>query len=173
MTVNLLATSLYYPKELVPNQTKPRASYPTYSYSLSNATLVINPELLSDYKVENMTQQLVFTSGASVMLGKAETGTAYGLYGDTEYYRPSGNTLKITGDAEDLFRNWNPSNPEATYSGYWYNFDDPAKSHSIMCHVYFELVSKTNSNERYAYSKYFPVTAVKGSFSHREETITQ
>lgn len=85
VTVDLLATSLYYPKELVPNPTRPRASYPTYSYSLSNATLVINPDLLSGYKVENMSQQLVFTSGASAMLGTAETGTAYGLYGDTEY----------------------------------------------------------------------------------------
>lgn len=174
VTVDLLMTSMYYPKELVPNPTKPVACYPTYSYTLSSATLVVNPELLTDYKVENLTQQLVFTSLAATTLGTGATGTAYGINGETEYYRPSGSSAyKITGMTMDVFGRWNSSNPESSYSTYWTNYDSPVKNKGVMCHVYFELVSKTNSSERYAYSKYFPCTPVKGKFSHREETITQ
>lgn len=174
VTVDLLMTSMYYPKELVPNPTRPRACYPTYSYRLSSATLVVNPELLTNYKVENMSQQIVFSRNLSIWIGEIETGSAYSLYGDREFYRPSSsNTVKVTGEIEDYFGGWNASNLESSYSRYWNNYATPVTGNSIMCHVYFELVSKTDSNERYAYSKYFPCTAVKGTFSHREETITQ
>lgn len=175
VTVDLLMTSMFYPKELVPNPDRPRAAYPTYSYRLTNATLVVNPELLTNYKVENMSQQLVYTRYVGGSLGTIEAGSAYSLNGSTEFYRPSsGNTVKIKDDAMDFMGGrWDPSNPESSYSRYWYNYDAPVTGSTIKCHVYFELVSKTDSNERYAYSKYFPCKAVKGTFSHREETITQ
>ena len=174
VTVDLLMTSMYYPKELVPNPVRPQACYPIYSYTLSKATLVVNPELLTDYKVENQTQQLVFTSAAGVSLGTPDTGTAYGLNGSTEFYRPSGSSaFKVTGMTMSPFGNWNASDPETSYSRFWNGYESPVTGKTVMCHVYFELVSKTNSNERYAYSKYFPCTPVKGKFTHREETITQ
>lgn len=175
VTVDLLMTSMYYPKELIPNPDRPRAAYPTYSYRLSSATLVVNPELLTNYKVENLSQQIVFSRNSYLWVGELETGSAYSIYGEREFYRPaSSNTVKATGEATELFMGrWDPSNPEASYSRYWDKYDTPVTGGTIMCHVYFELVSKTDSNERYAYSKYFPCTAVKGTFSHREETITQ
>lgn len=170
VTVDLLMTSMYYPKELVPNPTRPVACYPTYSYTLSGATVVVNPELLTGYKIENQSQQLVYTANAGIGLGTTASGSEYGLCGNTEYYRPGG-ALKATGEIMDVFGG--NFNPQTSYARYWNGYDKPVAGQGVMCHVYFELVSKTDSNERYAYSKYFPCKAVKGTFSHREETITQ
>lgn len=174
VTVDLLMTSMFYPKELVPNPTRPLACYPIYTFKMSSATLVVNPDLLTNYKVENLSQQLVYTRNTIPLLGTLEAGSAYSLYGSREFYRPTSNNLvKLNGEMEDFFGGWNASNPESSYTRYWNKYDSPVTGGYIMCHVYFELVSKTDSNERYAYSKYFPCTAVKGQFTHREETITQ
>lgn len=170
--VDLLMTSMYYPKELVPNPSCPRAYYPTYTYTLSSGELVVNPDVLKDYKVENLWQDLVFTSNAFSSIGTVSK-REYGIDGTHEYYEPQNGSrsISVQGEMED-FRIMN-FNPNTSYERFWNGYDKPANGNSIMCHVYFELVSKTDSNERYAYSKYFPVKAVKRNYSHREETITQ
>lgn len=170
--VDLMMTSMYYPKELVPNPSCPRAYYPTYTYTLSSGTVVVNPDILKDYKVENLWQDLVFTSNAFSSIGTVSK-KEYGIDGTHEYYEPQNGSrsISVQGEMED-FRIMN-FNPNTSYERFWNGYDKPANGNSIMCHVYFELVSKTDSNERYAYSKYFPVKAVKRNYSHREETITQ
>jgi len=175
VTVDMLMTSMYYPKELVPNPQHPQACYPTFTYKLTPAELVVNPDMLIDYKVENLTQTLVYTTSVSTTFATIEEpGSEYGLHGDIEYYEPKlHNSLTLKGMGKSLFGNWDPYNLEASYSCYWSGYENPTTKHDIMCHVYFELVSKSDSNERYAYSKYFPCTAVKGNFSHREEIITK
>ena len=170
--VDLMMTSMYYPKELVPNPSCPRAYYPTYTYTLSSGDLVVNPDILKDYKVENLWQDFVFTSNAFSSIGTVAK-KEYGIDGTHEYYEPQNGSrsISVQGEMEDFqIMNFNPN---TSYERFWNGFVKPANGNSVMCHVYFELVSKTDSNERYAYSKYFPVKAVKRNYSHREETITQ
>lgn len=170
--VDLMMTSMYYPKELVPNPSCPRAYYPTYTYTLSSGDLVVNPDILKDYKVENLWQDLVFTSNAFSSIGTVAK-KEYGIDGTHEYYEPQNGSrsISVQGEMEDFqIMNFNPN---TSYERFWNGYDSPVNGNSVMCHVYFELVSKTDSNERYAYSKYFPVKAVKRNYSHREETITQ
>ena len=168
--VDLCVKEMYYP-----NYSQPRAYRPDFIYNLSSVTPTINPEVLNEFKIENVSSQIVYKSHAVINSYIIPEGEEYGMTDTDQFYKPKGSSTKLTIPGMAMDYRWGSGsyNPETRYSSCWLGYDSETKNNGIMCHLYFELVSKTDSSKRYAFSKYFPVTAVKRNFSCEKETITQ
>lgn len=170
--VDMCVKELYYPKELVPNPDSPVAIRPDFTFNLASVTPTINPEVLNDFTLENLSKQIVYRSYIYTDSYIKPSGEEYGMTDTEEFYKPKGSytTLSISGLSMNS-KAGSTQSPEVKYATCWNEMNTFANG--IKCHVYFELVSKTDPTRRYAFAKYFPVKAVKRNFSCKEETITE
>lgn len=171
--VDMSVKELYYPRELVPNPERPVAYRPDFTFNLASVTPTINPDVLSDFKLENVSRQIVYDNYIYTDSHLKPSGEEYGMTETDQFYKPKGSytTFSVSGMAMNF--KWMPGDisPETRYNFCWDEMKTLANY--IKCHIYFELVSKTDPTRRYAFAKYFPVKAVKRNFSCKEETITE
>lgn len=171
--VDMSVKELYYPRELVPNPDRPVAYRPDFTFNLASVTPTINPDVLNDFKLENVSRQIVYNNYIYTDSYLKPSGEEYGMTETDQFYKPKGSYTTFTVSGMIMNFKWPAGNtsPETRYSFCWDEMKTMATY--IKCHVYFELVSKTDPTRRYAFAKYFPVKLVKRNFSCKEETITE
>lgn len=164
--MDMYAYSYFWPWDLAPNQTAPRAYEIEFKYYLSPSTLVVNPSLLQEFEVKNLTQDLVFTS--SIYYNIKNTATPYGLYGSIPVYKTNGNFIWIKGTSMDF--TGSNYNPNTSYLSCWSYANNHFNSKNVLCRVSFDLVSKTDGRV-ISYSKYFIAEGIQRNYYHEERTI--
>lgn len=164
--MDMYAYSYFWPWNLAPNQTKPRAYEIEFKYYLSPLTLIVNPSLLQEFDIRNLKCDLVFTNNLYYDVKNAKK--AYGLYGNKLVYQTNDNYIWIKGIALDFVgSNYNPN---TSYSSCWsYAYND-LNSQYVLCRVSFDLVSKTDE-KTLSYSKYFVAEGVQRNYYHEERII--
>ena len=166
--IDMYAYSYFWPWNLAPNQTKPRAYEIEFKYYFSPSTLVVNPSLLQEFDVRNLKQDLVFAGNMSYSVKNSTK--AYGLYGNTPIYQSNDNYLWVKGVSMDFVgSNYNPN---TSYSSCWSYADAHFNSKYVLCRVSFDLVSKTDGKTM-SYSKYFVAEGVPRNYYHEERIIEQ
>lgn len=164
--IDMYAYSYFWPWDLVPNQTKPRAYEIEFKYYFSPSTLVVNPSLLQEFDIRNLKQDLVFTGN---MLSNIKNSTkAYGLYGNTPIYQSNESYIWVKGPSLDFVDN--NYNPNTSYSSCWSYANAHFNSKYVLCRVSFDLVSKTDG-KTISYSKYFVAESVSRNYYHEEKII--
>lgn len=166
--IDMYAYSYFWPWNLVPNQTKPRAYDIEFKYYISPSTLVVNPSLLQNFEVRNLKHDLVFAS--NLKSNVKNTTKAYGLFGNTPVYKSNDNYIWVKGGSMDFVgSNYNPN---TSYSSCWSYADAHFNSKYILCRVSFDLVSKTDGKTM-SYSKYFVAEGVSRNYYHEERIIEE
>lgn len=131
-----------------------------FNLLLQPIDLVINPEVLTEFTLQNVKRELVFTNG---LLGVAVPSQPYGIYNDFHLYMGASATgipvVERHGDIE-----LNGYDPETSFEQPWLDKIEQV-SENVYCRVSFELKHKTTSGT-IGFSKYFRVNAIKGSHSH-------
>lgn len=164
--IDMYAYSYFWPWDLVPNQTKPRAYEIEFKCYLSPSTLVVNPGLLQEFDVRNLKQDLVFTG--NLLSNIKNLTNAYGLYGNTPVYQSNDSYIWVEGPSLDFVGS--NYNPDTSYSSCWSYALNNFNSKYVLCRVSFDLVSKTDE-KTLSYSKYFVAEGVQRNYYHEERII--
>ena len=133
-----------------------------YNLSLQPIDLVVNPEVLKDFTVQNVNRDLVFTNDFT---GVTVTPQPYGIYNDMYLYIGAGTTGVSAIDRHGLIE-LNGYDPDTSFEQGWLNKIEEI-SNNVYCRVSFQLKHKTTS-ETIGFSKYFKVNPIKGTHSHTD-----
>ena len=166
--IDMYAYSYFWPWNLAPNQTKPRAYEIEFKYYFSPNTLVVNPSLLQEFEVRNLTQDVVFTNNLKSKV--KNQATAYGLYANTPVYKSTDNYIWLKGASLDFVGN--NYNPNTSYTSCWAYAENDFNSKYVLCRVSFDLVSKTDG-KTISYSKYFVAEGEQRNYYHEEKIIEE
>lgn len=137
----------------------------TYTLILQPIEIVVNPEVLNEFTIQNIKKEIAFMDGLKDI---TTTVQPYGLYNDSKLYASTTTTyLKI-------FEN----KPFINLNGYdsSISFDLPLEEkmqqieNNMYCRVSFELKHKTTS-KTIGFSKYFKVDAIKGTHTHLDYNL--
>lgn len=158
----------YYPHDQVPNQTEPRCFQYEFRYSLSPQTLCINPDVSQDFTVTNLEEEMVFDSGLRYVLTDK---VIYGLYKENPLYTSVDNYIGVSDEKpyKPDFIGMGTIPSDEAYEKFWSS--GTYNDRYILYHISFELVSKTE-NQKYFFSKYFPVQCVKRNSYYAEKEIS-
>lgn len=166
--IDMYAYSYFWPWNLAPDQTKPRAYEIEFKYYFSPSTLVVNPSLLQEFEVRNLVQDVVFTNNLKPNV-KNQT-VAYGLYADTPIYKSTDSYIWVKSVSLDFVgSNYNPS---TSYSLCWSYANNDFNSKYVLCRVSFDLVSKIDG-KTISYSKYFVAEGIQRNYYHEEKIIEE
>lgn len=164
---DMYAYSYFWPEELAPNQTKPRAYEIEFKYTLIPCSLVVNPVVLQNFNIANVQQRLVCNSSQYDFI--KNTPVAYGLNGNMQVYNSTDGTIQLLKVSEEFLGM--TYNPQTNYGAKW-NIGLSSLA-PLYCHFSFDLVAKDGSRT-YSFSKYFAVkTAYQRNFYHEEKTIEE
>lgn len=167
--VDMHAYSLFYTQSQ--DKSKSVATQVIYKYYLSPCSLQINPSVSCDFNVANYSLDLVLDR--TLINNYQETWninscSPYGVLGNVKLYSP--NTNDLTFEEEYGIGRYVSTEPEQFFNKYWNKGLSNAANY-FYCRVSFDLVSKSDNNKVYSFSKYFKVNPVKRNFYHKNVNI--
>lgn len=155
---DMYATSYFYAQ--AQNQSRPVSCKVNFRYTLSPASLVVNPTVLQDYDIANLTQELVYDERMNSSL--AHGTKPYGVIGSTLLYESTQNYVEYTEWYNDFI---GPYNLPTCYTNRYWHLGLETATDNLYCRVSFDLVER-NGNKVISFSKYFKVDAVQRNFYH-------
>lgn len=167
--VDMHAYSLFYIQSQ--DKSKSVATQATFHYYVAPPTIVVNPSIANEFNISNVSYDLVIDSGINVLYNDywSETNhSPYGVIGNKYLYSSTVGYIKV---AEEYGMGRKvTSDPEQFFSKDW-NYGLTKPLDFLYCRVSFDLVSKSDNNKVYSFSKYFKVQLVKRNFYHENVNI--
>lgn len=167
--VDMYGYSYFYKQSA--DKSKSVGNQPAFVYYVSPVTLVINPSIREEFRVENLKQEIAIDENINISnpdILVVSEHVPYGTIGEKRLYSSNSGSVKcwgmtLKGTNKDF-------NAELFFNRCWNDGISYAKDY-IYCRVSFDLVSKSDGSV-YSFSKYFRVgNAIKRNFYHENVEI--
>lgn len=167
--VDMYGYSYFYKQN--PDKSKSVGNQPAFVYYVSPVTLMINPAIRDEFRVENLKQEIAIDENVNKLNPEGlvlSEHKPYGVLGDKLLYSSDSGTVKywdfaLKGTDRDF-------NAELYFNKCWPDGLNNIKGY-LYCRVSFDLVSKADGSV-YSFSKYFKVeNFVKRNFYHSNVEI--